>query len=86
MPMTVFLNGYARKLFRKWGFTPRIGQVGLGAQRQNLTAANSRIQDVDVATDVANMIRLQVLQQAAAAALSHANLQPQLVKSLLQQV
>ena len=49
----------------------------------NLSAANSRIVDVDVATETAHMARNQVLVQAGAAMLAQANQQPQAALSLL---
>ena len=56
----------------------------LQVARENLAAAESRIRDADVAQEVADMTRLQVLQQAATAVLAQANLQPQVVYKLLQ--
>lgn len=50
----------------------------------NLTAANSRIRDVDVASETANLSRNQVLVQAGAAVLAQANQIPQLALKLLQ--
>ncbi|HTA91974.1 MAG TPA: flagellin [Polyangiaceae bacterium] len=50
----------------------------------NLTAANSRIVDVDVASETANLSRNQVLVQAGAAVLAQANQIPQLALKLLQ--
>lgn len=55
----------------------------LTVARENFVAAESRIRDADIAQEVAEMVRLQVLQQAGAAVLAQANLQPQLVLSLL---
>ncbi len=52
--------------------------------RDNYLAAESKIRDVDVAQEVANMVRLQVLQKAGTAVLAQANQQPSLVLSLLQ--
>ena len=51
---------------------------------ENLSAARSRIQDTDFATETANLTRTQILQQAGVAMLSQANSLPQLVLSLLQ--
>jgi flagellin len=50
---------------------------------ENLTASESRIRDVDVAAESANMARATVLQQAAVSVLSQANQQPQLALKLL---
>jgi flagellin len=45
--------------------------------------ARSRITDTDVAAEVSNLVRQQLLQQAGASALSSANFAPQFVLSLL---
>lgn len=45
--------------------------------------ARSRITDADVASEVSNLVRQQLLQQAGASALSSANFAPQFVLSLL---
>ena len=52
-------------------------------QDQNLSAAESRIRDVDVAAETANLTRNTILQQAAVSVLSQANVQPQLALKLL---
>lgn len=52
--------------------------------RENLSAAESRIRDVDVAVETADLTRNTIMQQAATAILSQANVQPQLALSLLQ--
>lgn len=52
--------------------------------RENYIAAESRIRDADIAQEVAEMVRLQVLQQAGAAVLAQANQQPQVALALLQ--
>ncbi|MDX2055291.1 MAG: flagellin [Polyangiaceae bacterium] len=49
----------------------------------NLSAANSRIRDVDVATETATMSRNQVLTQAGVSVLSQANQLPQMAFGLL---
>lgn len=51
--------------------------------RQNFTAAESRIRDVDVAYEAAELTRLTILQQAGTAILAQANQQPQLALQLL---
>jgi flagellin len=53
-------------------------------QAENLLAAESRISDVDVATEMAAMTRYQVLAQAGISMLSQANTMPQMALSLLQ--
>ncbi|MCG3461614.1 flagellin FliC [Xenorhabdus bovienii] len=49
----------------------------------NLSAAKSRIEDADYATEVSNMSRGQILQQAGTSVLAQANQVPQSVLSLL---
>jgi len=51
---------------------------------ENLSAARSRIQDTDYASETAALTRAQILQQAGVSILSQANSLPQLVLSLLQ--
>ncbi len=55
----------------------------LAVQVENITAANSRIRDVDVAFETARLTRNSILQQAAIAILAQANLQPQAALALL---
>ncbi len=50
----------------------------------NLSTARSRIQDADYATEVSNMSRAQILQQAGTSVLAQANQVPQTVLKLLQ--
>ena len=47
-------------------------------------AAESRISDADVATEVSAMTRMQVLTQAGIAMLAQANVMPQMALTLLQ--
>ncbi|WP_018176756.1 flagellin [Thioalkalivibrio sp. AKL8] len=51
---------------------------------ENLSAARSRIQDADFASETAELTRAQVLQQAGTSVLSQANAVPQNVLALLQ--
>jgi flagellin len=51
--------------------------------RENISAAESRIRDVDVALETADLTRNSILQQAATSVLAQANAQPQLALSLL---
>jgi flagellin len=51
---------------------------------ENLSAARSRIRDTDYAAEVSNMVKYQILQQAATAILAQANQRPQAILSLLQ--
>ena len=55
----------------------------LGIQSENLLVAESRISDVDVATEMAEMTRTQVLAQAGIAMLAQANSMPQMALTLL---
>ncbi|ARP94340.1 FliC/FljB family flagellin [Bordetella genomosp. 13] len=49
----------------------------------NLSASRSRIEDADYATEVSNMTKAQILQQAGTSVLAQANQVPQTVLSLL---
>ena len=55
----------------------------LTVARENFAAAESRIRDVDVAEEAAELTRLSILQQAGASVLAQANQQPSLALSLL---
>ena len=55
----------------------------LTVARENFKAAESRIRDVDVATEAAELTRLNILQQAGASILAQANQAPQLALQLL---
>ena len=55
----------------------------VGIQAENLSAAESQISDVDVATEMTAMTRNQVLAQAGIAMLAQANTMPQMALSLL---
>jgi len=55
----------------------------LSVARENFLAAESRIRDVDVASEAAELTRLGILQQAGASVLAQANQQPSLALSLL---
>jgi flagellin len=57
----------------------------LQVQSENLSAAESRISDVDVASEMSAMTRNQVLAQAGIAMLGQANSMPQMALSLLKQ-
>ena len=56
----------------------------LGVAYENISAANSAIQDTDFAAETANLTRNQILSQAATTVLSQANATPQSVLTLLQ--
>lgn len=55
----------------------------LGTASENLTAAESRIRDVDMAKEMMEFTKMNILQQAATAMLAQANMQPQMVLQLL---
>ena len=55
----------------------------LGTTINNLTSSRSRIEDADYATEVSNMSRAQILQQAGTSVLAQANQTTQGVLSLL---
>jgi flagellin len=57
--------------------------TNLATAHENLAAANSRIRDVDVASETANMTRYQILTQAGVSVLGQANQLPALALSLL---
>jgi flagellin len=56
----------------------------LAISTENLTSAESRIRDVDVAYETAQLTRNNILQQASISVLSQANSQPQSALQLLQ--
>ena len=55
----------------------------LDTQYENLSAANSRITDADIATESSNYVQNQILQQASASLLVQANQQPNIALSLI---
>lgn len=57
--------------------------ANLATARENLSAANSRIRDVDVAQETADLTRSQILMQAGVSVLAQANQVPSLALSLL---
>jgi flagellin len=58
--------------------------ANLRIQAENLSAAESRIRDVDVAVETAQLTRNSILQQASTSILAQANTQPQIALQLLQ--
>jgi flagellin len=70
---------------RQRGFQSRLKSASntLSIARENFDAAASRIQDVDIASESAESVRNQILQQAASAVLGQANLQPRIALKLL---
>jgi flagellin len=55
----------------------------LVSTNENFAAAESRIRDADIAAEAANLIRTQILQQAATSILAQANQAPALASTLL---
>ncbi|MFT7536600.1 MAG: flagellin [Hyphomicrobiaceae bacterium] len=58
--------------------------ANLGVAAESLSAAESRIRDVDVAYETAQLTRNNILQQASISILAQANQQPQAALQLLQ--
>ena len=56
----------------------------LANAQTNLASAESRIRDVDIAFETADLTRNSILQQASVSVLAQANQQPQIALSLLQ--
>jgi flagellin len=56
----------------------------LGVQVQNFTAAQSQIQDANIADEVVNLTKYQILNQSATSALAKSNQSSQQVLALLQ--
>jgi flagellin len=61
----------------------RVSINNLQVARENFASAESRIRDVDVASEAAELTRIGILQQAGASILAQANQQPQLALTLL---
>ena len=55
----------------------------LGVARENLAASESNIRDTDIAAEMANFTKYQILQQAGMSVLAQANSAPQSVLALL---
>lgn len=60
-----------------------VASSNIQTMRLNISAANSRIRDVDVADETARLSRNQVLTQAGVSVLAQANQLPQLAASLI---
>lgn len=61
----------------------QVTMSNLSVAHENLSAANSRIRDVDIAEETAAMTRNQILSQAGASMLAQANQLPNVALSLL---
>jgi flagellin len=59
--------------------------ANIGVASESLSAAESRIRDVDVAAETADLTKNSIMQQASIAILQQANAQPQIALRLLQQ-
>ena len=57
--------------------------TNLNIQAENLQAAESRISDADIATEMTNFVRNQVMTQTATAMLSQANTFPHMILQLI---
>ena len=57
--------------------------ANLGVAAENLSAAESRVRDVDMAKEMSEFTRTQILMQAGTAMLAQANMKPQTVLKLL---
>ena len=60
---------------------PTIQYLGVGAE--NLSASNSQIADTNVAAEVVNLTKNQIIEQAATSVLAQANTEPQNVLKLI---
>ena len=76
------LNGYRSKLGSVQNRLER-SISNIEADIENATAANSRIRDVDFASETASFTRSQILIQSGTAILAQANSSPQAALSLL---
>jgi flagellin len=60
-----------------------LAAVGVSTAAENLQAAESRIRDVDMASEMVDYVKNQILVQSSTAMLAQANTQPQSVLQLL---
>jgi len=60
-----------------------MASVGIASAAENLQAAESRIRDVDMASEMVDYVKNQILVQSGTAMLAQANTQPQSVLQLL---
>ena len=60
-----------------------MASVGIASAAENLQAAESRIRDVDMASEMVDYVKNQILVQSGTAMLAQANTQPQSVLNLL---
>jgi flagellin len=57
--------------------------VGIATAAENLQAAESRIRDVDMASEMVEYVKNQILIQSGTAMLAQANTKPQTVLQLM---
>jgi flagellin len=86
------LDSLAEAISRKDGIRAKLGAImnrlentmtNLETMHESLQASESRISDVDVASEMTDFVRNQVLSQAAVSILSQANALPEMALSLL---
>ncbi|MFE8696510.1 flagellin [Cytobacillus sp. FJAT-53684] len=79
------INKVSEERSKLGSYTNRLDHTinNLGTSSENLTAAESRIRDVDMAKEMMNQTKNSILSQAAQAMLAQANQQPQGVLQLL---
>jgi flagellin len=79
------INGVSAERSRLGAYQNRLEHTinNLGTSAENLTAAESRIRDVDMAKEMMEFTKNNILSQAAQAMLAQANQQPQGVLQLL---
>ena len=68
--------------FQKNTLESTVRYLGVGVE--NLSASESQIRDTNVAAEVVNLTKNQIIQQAATSVLAQANASPRQVLSLLQ--
>jgi flagellin len=61
-----------------------MAQEGVAIAAENLQAAESQIRDVDMASEIVDFVKNQILVQANTSMLAQANSQPQSVLQLLE--
>ncbi|MCW2923320.1 MAG: flagellin domain protein [Thermoleophilia bacterium] len=81
-----FVNGVSKGRAAMGAIQNRLEHTvnALSIYQENLMAAESRIRDVDMAAEMTNFTKLQILQQSGTAMLAQANMSSQSVLSLLQ--
>jgi len=79
------INDVAESRSKIGAYQNRLGHtiINLANSSENITSANSRIRDVDVASESADMTRNQILMQAGVSMLAQANSAPQMALNLI---